>query len=325
MNANYQDFELRTLFGDFFPAGLTMSGFDQPTAAVPPVDGTYVFSASPTREILMFLDEPDNSALFLSGPTGSGKTSGIMQVASRLNWPVTSVTCRSRMEFSDLVGHHTLISPAPGEQPVMKFQYGPLAKAMAFGHILILNEVDLCDPGELSGLNDVLEGRPLVIAENRGEIIKPHPMFRVVVTGNSWGSGDSTGLYQGIQTQNIAALDRYRLMKVGYADPSVEEALLQRVLPTAPADMIKRMVQMANQIRTLFLGERQDGAGQLSVTMSTRCLLRWAQLTQDLSYTAKPLKEALTRSLLLRMDPREVSTVDNVAKGVFGSLWAEGK
>src|SRR5690606_9901961 len=120
----------------------------------------------------------------------SGKTSGIAQVAARLNWPVQQITAHGRMEFTDLVGFHALVSKTPGEAPVMQFMYGPLATAMRNGHILLINEVDLMDPSELAGLNDILEGRPLVIAQNGGEIIQPHPLFRVVVTGNSVGSGD---------------------------------------------------------------------------------------------------------------------------------------
>ena len=310
---------------EILPSAQCLAWSDSSNPAVPVGHDDYVFRKELLQEVLHFLMKPNGDALYVSGPTGSGKTSLMTEVCARLNWPVQSITMNGRFEFSQLKGQFTVATPKEGGAAEMKFMHGPLARAMRFGHVLLLNEIDLADPSELSGLNDVLEGRPLVIAENRGEIIKPHPMFRVVVTGNSWGSGDSTGLYQGIQTQNLAALDRYRLMKVGYADASVEESLLKKVLPTAPADMIKQMVQLANQIRTLFLGERDDGVGQLSVTMSTRCLKRWAQLTQDLSYTPKPLKEALTRSLLLRMAPSEAATVENIAVGIFGSLWADGK
>ena len=88
----------------------------------------------------------------------------------------------------------------------MRFQYGPLAVAMKYGHVLVLNEVDLADAGELAGLNDTLEGRPLVLAENAGEIIHPHPMFRVICTANSSGAGDNSGRYVGVQQQNLAFL-----------------------------------------------------------------------------------------------------------------------
>ncbi|MFW8217024.1 AAA family ATPase, partial [Klebsiella pneumoniae] len=133
--------------------------------------------------------------------------------------------------------------------------YGPLAVAMREGHLLLINEVDLADPAELAGLNDVLEGRPLVIAQNGGEIIKPHPMFRVVVTGNSTGSGDASGLYQGGMMQNLAAMDRYRFTKVGYADEEAELSILGRVTPKLPENVRKGMVRIANQVRKLFLGE----------------------------------------------------------------------
>ena len=150
---------------------------------------------------------------------------------------------------------------------------------MREGHILLINEVDLADPAELAGLNDVLEGRPLVIAQNGGEIIKPHPMFRVMVTGNSTGSGDASGLYQGVMMQNIASMDRYRFIKVGYAEDIAELSILGRVTPNLPENIRNGMVRIANQVRKLFLGENGED-GQLSITMSTRTLVRWAAFSR---------------------------------------------
>ena len=69
----------------------------------------------------------------------------------------------------------------------MKFELGPLAQAMLNGYVFIFNEADLADPSELTALNEVLEGKDLYIPENGGMIIKPHPMFRLVCTGNSAG------------------------------------------------------------------------------------------------------------------------------------------
>jgi cobaltochelatase CobS len=135
------------------------------------------------------------------GPTGSGKTSSVTEIAARLNWPVQQVTAHGRMELTDLIGHHALVAGAPGEPPTMKFMYGPLAIAMREGQILLINELDLADPAEIAGLNDIVERRPLVIAQNGGEVIKPHPMFRVIATGNSTGTGDNSGPYQGILMQ----------------------------------------------------------------------------------------------------------------------------
>ena len=80
------------------------------------------------------------------------------------------------------------------------FQYGALSTAVKEGHILIMDEMDVADPAELAGLYDLLDGAPLVLAQNGGEIIPVHSRFRFVATGNSAGAGDGSGLYQGMSS-----------------------------------------------------------------------------------------------------------------------------
>ncbi|WP_428166050.1 AAA family ATPase [Desulfovibrio sp.] len=124
--------------------------------------------------------------LYVFGTTGCGKTSCIKQ--PRLNYPVFEVTGHGRLEFADLVGHLTI------KDGNMAFEHGPLALAMQYGAILLLNEIDLTSPEIAAGLNSVLDGSLLYIAENGGEIIPPHPMFRFVATKNTNDGGDNTGL-----------------------------------------------------------------------------------------------------------------------------------
>ena len=306
---------------DLNPQTKLLAFADRDNPAVPAAHENYCFRKDILSDVLSFLMRPNGDALYVSGPTGSGKTSIVTEAAARLNWPVQQLTLNSRFEFSELKGQFTVASVREGGPAEMRFMHGPLATAMKYGHILLLNEIDLADPGELSGLNDVLEGRPLVIAENKGEIIKPHPMFRVVVTGNSFGSGDPTGLYQGVVQQNVAALDRYRFLYVGYPDEAIESALLEKEMPEAAPEVRKLMIKLASEVRTLFLGEDGLGSGALSATMSTRCLVRWARLSRDFRYEKHPLKEALKRALLLRLEPAEAATINNLATAIFGAVW----
>lgn len=137
----------------------------------------YTFRNEDLHRIIMFIANPLGDALYLIGLTGIAQTSMIIQIASRLNWPVQQVTCHAWLELNDLTGEFMLVDGS------MLFEHGPLSKAVRDGHLLILNEIDLMDPSELiSGLNKILEGQPLVITQNDGEIIMPHPKFRLVFT-----------------------------------------------------------------------------------------------------------------------------------------------
>ena len=80
------------------------------------------------------------------------------------------------------------------------------------------------------------------------------------------------------------------------------------------------MVKLAKEIRSAFIGN--DGTrGNLSVTMSTRTLVRWAELTVDFLGAPNAVKEALKPSLLNRCNADERVAIDELAKLVFGDDW----
>ena len=305
------------------PDSVTALGFaanQHPT--VPKVSDGYVFRRDFLRELLGFLRDPDGDAFYLSGPTGSGKTSGITETLARLYWPCQQITAHGRIELTDLIGQFKLVSKMPGEAPEMEFVYGVLPTAMKYGHVLLINELDYADPSEISGLNDVIEGRPLVITENGGEVITPHPMFRLVATGNSSGGGDDSGLYRGVMAQNIAFMDRFRISTVGYMDPESEERVLAAKVSKMPMKLRQKLVEVANAIRTQFLGESGTGAdGNLSITMSTRTLVRWAKLAFDFRQHPAPLQYALGMALTNRAEPSEKVAVEKIAAGILGDQW----
>jgi cobaltochelatase CobS len=120
------------------PSGRTVSGYSGPCSYTPSPDPDYIFHET-SRDVIVWLMN-SSDPLYVFGPTGSGKTSLIKQLAARLNYPVFEVTGHSRLEFPDLVGH---LSVRDGN---MEFQYGPLALAMRFGGLFLLNEIDLLEP-----------------------------------------------------------------------------------------------------------------------------------------------------------------------------------
>ena len=223
---------------------------------------------------------------------------GIKQLAARLNYPIFEVTGRGRLEFADLCGHISL------HEGSMRYEYGPLSLAMRYGGLFLINEVDLLSPEVAVGLNGVLEGAPLCLPENGGEVIHPHEMFRIACTGNTNGGGDDTGLYQGTGRMNLAWLDRFMLCEVNYPDAVVEKDLLVKLHPVLPEHIAVKMVDFANEIRKQFIGASDAYTDTIEVTLSTRTLLRWADLTlrfQPLAHQGiQPLSYALDRALGFR-------------------------
>ena len=242
-----KEFAVRDTFGIEAPAEITVTGRAARGPFVPAVDPAYQFRRELLSDLLAWVKVGGRDGLFLYGPTGAGKSSLVCQVAARLHIPVQRVTAHGRLEVQDLIGHHTLID---GD---MVFVDGPLTTALRNGQWFLLDELDLLDPATAAGLNGIAEGAPLVIPENGGEIVEAHPDFRFLATGNTAGAGDGTGLYQGTLRQNLAFMDRFWVLEVGYPTEEQERAILAAAVPDLPEIIRQRMVSVANQVRKLFM------------------------------------------------------------------------
>ncbi|WP_419783495.1 AAA family ATPase [Maridesulfovibrio sp.] len=295
-------------------SGRMVQGFEAASSFTPCMDSEYLFHESSRDVVVWFMDSSD--PIYLFGPSGSGKTSLIKQLAAKLNYPVFEITGHSRLEFPEMIGHLTV------EKGSMEFQYGPLALAMKYGGLFLLNEIDIIDPATAAGLNGILDGEPLCIPENSGEIISPHPMFRFAATANSNGAADETGLYQGVVRQNLAFMDRFWLCEIGYPTPEAETELLARKAKNLPENIRKKMVEYANSVRKLFMGEASGNlTDTIEVTFSTRTLIRWADLTIRFQPLARqgiqPVTYALDRALGYRASRETRTVLHEIAQRIF--------
>ena len=317
-----QRYSVAATFGIQAPASMEVLGFmDESNPLIPKRNDNYVFSKDVLRDLLAFLAAPHGDALYFCGPTGCGKTSIVMQTASRLRWPTTSITAHGRMQIQDMIGRMVLKDNGQG-QTVMEYVKGPLATAMELGYLFVLNEMDLLDPSEVAALNDILEGGSLTIPET-GKVIQPHPEFRFVATANSNGAGDTTGGYQGVLQQNIAAMDRFRMTQCGYMEPDVEEKILHQAVPELHQikPLAQKMIAVANRIRKAFADTEGATDTHLSITMSTRTLIRWARLSQTFQGAPNPLQYSLERALLYRAEPAQAEAILRWAQDEFGAGW----
>jgi len=275
---------------------------------VPKIDPNYVFSSEVLNQVLLFLAEPCNDCLFLSGESGCGKTSIILQTASRLGYAVEQITCSAKTEIQDLIGHQII------KKGTLSYEYGVLTNAMKNGEILLINEIDMLNAGELSGLNDILEGKPLTIIQNNGEIIYPHPSFRVIVTGNTKGNGDNSGLYLGARILNKAFLDRFRFVECDYPSREIEKSILEKAFPSISDEDLTKFVQFAEEVRNI--NKIGEGSADLSYPFTTRSLLRVAKLYSSVkSYS---ILDAVNYGFSSRLCSIEKDFIERLVKDVFG-------
>lgn len=300
--------QISQLFGINAPANACIEVGETNHPRIPQADN-YVFRDDLLRDVLAWVLAGQGEGLYLTGPTGSGKSSLITQIAARLRVPLHAVNAHSRLETPEMVGRHVVRNGS------MVWVDGPLTVAMKEGHWFLLDEFDLLEPATAAGLNNVLEGRPLEIPET-GEVVVAHPNFRFVATANTNGAGDSTGLYQGTLQQNIAAMDRFLITEVGYPTKEQEKGILAGVAARIPEQVREAMIKVANDIRTMFMG------GESNVTLSTRTLCRWAKYAmffQGLSTKGiDPLAYSFDRALGFRADEENRKALHEVLQRTFG-------
>lgn len=207
--------------------------------------------------------------ILLTGGTGVGKTTHILQLAARISQPVLRINFNGETRMSDLIGKMTVVN---GET---RWVDGVLPTAMRKGYWILFDELDFAEPAVLSLLHPVLEQNPmLTLKENGGEIIKPHALFRVFATANSIGAmSDRSAAYEGTNTMNEAFLDRWQVLFVDNLPAKEEIKVIRNEAPGLNASVAKKIILFANMVRNNDLGGVNYGGDNFS----TRKLISWAK------------------------------------------------
>lgn len=276
---------------------------EEAKALIPDVDPNYVFNIDITKTILMGLQL--GKPVYLWGYHGTGKTTAFEQACARTNRPFMRVQHTVNTEEAHIVGQYVVRDGST------IFQLGPLPAAMLNGYAYCADEYDFAMPSVLSVYQPVLEGKPLVIKDAPPElrVIRPHPNFRFLATGNTNGGGDETGLYQGTQIQNAANYSRFAIVEeVGYMDPKIEIAVIAGQAGIAKADA-EKLVAFAKEVRDSFK------AGRIASTVSPRELINSAILGL---VRGADWRGGLRLGFLNRLSRTDKEACDAYAQRLFG-------
>jgi cobaltochelatase CobS len=254
---------------------MTVPAFTQRDEHVPEIDLAYRFNPQVTLAILAGF--AFNRRVVIQGLHGTGKSTHIEQVAARLNWPCLRINLDGHISRLDLVGKDMIVL-RDGQQ-VTEFQEGMLPWALQRPMALVFDEYDAGRPDVMFVIQRMLEREGSFTLLDQQKVIKPHASFRMFATMNTLGQGNLSGLYHGTQLMNHAQLDRWNIVtSLDYLPEQEEQAIVLARVPSFNSEHGRK--QLAAMVALAGLTRQGFAVGDLSVLMSPRTVITWAENTE---------------------------------------------
>ncbi len=195
--------------------------------------------------------------VMLKGPTGSGKTRFLAHMAHRLNVPLVTVACNEDLSASDLVGRYLLRN---GDTEWLD---GPLTKAARHGGICYLDEIVEAREDALVVIHPLADDRRVLPLIARGELLRAHPAFQLVVSYNP-------GYQASAKDLKPSTRQRFAALAFDYPPPEIEAEIVVHEGHVS-ADEAEALVRVA-------CGSRRLVGDVLVEGISTRMLIAAALL-----------------------------------------------
>ena len=295
--------DVAKVFG--FEAKMKVPAFKAATEYVPDRDDAYRFDRETTLAILAGF--AFNRRVMIQGYHGTGKSTHIEQVASRLNWPCIRINLDSHISRIDLIGKDAIV--LKDGQQVTEFREGLLPWCLQRPVALVFDEYDAGRPDVMFVIQRVLEVSGKLTLLDQNKVIRAHPAFRLFSTTNTIGLGDTTGLYHGTQQINQGQMDRWSIVAtLNYLPHDAEVEIVSSKVPNYDKKTISSMVRVADMTRNAFIN------GDLSTVMSPRTVITWAEnaeIFNDIGF-------AFRLTFLNKCDELERATVAEFYQRAFG-------
>jgi MoxR-like ATPase len=204
----------------------------------------------------------ENVALF--GPTGSAKTTFFRAYAAARGYPICIVTCNASMDLTTILGRTNGIDSESG---LIDYTYGEMSLVVAYGGILLIDEINMMHARIATGFNDLLSVmRSMSLPENN-QTLKAGRMGlgaqQPFLPGACWNPR-----YEGTVRLNFALTNRFpQAHEWGY-DREVEGKLLKGGKSSkllALAWRIRAMEEIRSPTATNMLMEFERHVGRFGI------------------------------------------------------------
>ena len=232
--------------------------------------------------------------IMLKGPTGCGKTRFVEYMAFHLKRPLITVACHEDLFASDLIGRFLL----QADETV--WNDGPLTLAVRMGAICYLDEIVEARKDTTVVIHPLADHRRTLSIDKKGEVLRAHPDFRLVISYNP-------GYQSILKDLKQSTRQRFVAMAFDYPEPGLEAEIVAHE-GAIDLDLARQLVFFSSKIRNM----REHG---LSEGASTRLLIYAAQLVQRGISIADACRTAIC--LPLTDDPRLLETLNDLIADIF--------
>ena len=220
---------------------------------IPKVEKEYVRWGS-SKDIEAIMKSRMFYPIYISGPSGNGKTMMVEQSAAKAKVPFLRVQITPETDEHDLIGGFRLIN---GETVFCK---GPVIKAMEEGALLLIDEIDR-GTNKIMCLQGVLEGKPVLIKKT-GETVVPAEGFNVIATANTKGRGSDDGRFSAATIIDEAFLERFvSAVNQPWPSKAIEKKIVKNHMTKFDAmdeDFLEKLITWASIIRKTFEADGVD-------------------------------------------------------------------
>lgn len=218
------------------------------------------------------------------GPSASGKTTFVKEIAGALKLPYKILTGNAETEKIDIFGSIQL------EEGKTVFVDGPIIQMMRYGGLFFFDESNMVNAGVVAGMNNILDNNILddtrtYLISQTNETIEVSPLFRYVEAFNPGYEGT-----RDINLSHTSRIDEWHKF-TGYDEKTETEILNHET--GIDKNLAEKMVKIKNNITNKI--EHEGLGDETSQRVDLRTCISWAKKTIDLEGNA--LRAAITTVL----------------------------
>lgn len=250
------------------------------SALIPKIDSDYV-KFGHYADVERIISSKKFFPVYISGPSGNGKTSMVEQAHARNKLPMIRHNINAFTDEDQLIGRQTMRN---GNVEIIE---GPIILAMRHGFTVLLDEISAANPNTILCLQGILEGKAYYF-KLKNELISPAPGFNIIVTDNTKGQGSSSGKYIGTNILNEAFLERFPVMfEQEFPPERVESAIAKQLMVSLNCyneTILSNLIKWTITIRKTF---ESGGSNDLIATRRLAHVIKTYAIYGDISKAVK--------------------------------------